>query len=130
MGLINTRDRRSHQMVRQRRSFENDFKKQVVESILSGSATQAELAREHRISPVMISRWQKDYKAGKFFENVTSQDMAKLELRIRDLERLVGRLTLENEILKKIRDLDTKEKKESSSIVTSKDWDQSKGGAR
>ena len=117
-------------MVRVRRSFENDFKKQIVESILSGSATQAELAREHRISPVMISRWQKDYKKGKFFENVTSQDMAKLELRIRDLERLVGRLTLENEVLKKIRDLDTKEKKDSSSIVTSKDWDQSKGGAK
>jgi transposase len=128
MGLTKTRDRRSHQMVRQRRSFDNEFKKQVVESILSGSATQAEMAREHRISPVMINRWQKDYKAGKFFENVTSQDMAKLELRIRDLERLVGRLTLENEVLKKIRDLDTKEKKESSSIVTSKDWDRSKGG--
>ena len=117
-------------MVRVRRSFENDFKKQIVESILSGSATQAELAREHRISPVMISRWQEDYKKGKFFENVTSQDMAKLELRIRDLERLVGRLTLENEVLKKIRGLDTKEKKDSSSIVTSKDWDRSKGGAR
>ena len=56
--------------------------------------------------------------------------MAKLELRIRDLERLVGRLTLENEVLKKIRDLDTKEKKDSSSIVTSKDWDQLKGGAK
>ena len=97
-------------MVKQRRSFDNEFKKQVVESILSGSATQAEMAREHRISPVILNRWKKDYKAGKFFENVTSQDMAKLELRIRDL--------------------DTKEKKESSSIVTSKDWDQSKGGAR
>lgn len=117
-------------MVRERRSYSNDFKKQVVESILSGSATQAELAREHRISPVMINWWKKDYKAGKFFENVTSQDIAKLELRIRDLERLVGRLTLENEVLKKIRDIDTKEKKESSSIVTSKDWDRSKGGAK
>ena len=117
-------------MIRERRSFGNDFKKQIVESIVSGSATQAELAREHRISPVMINRWKKDYKAGKFFENVSSQDMAKLELRIRDLERLVGRLTLENEMLKKIRDLDTKEKKDSSSIVTSRDWDRSKGGAR
>jgi len=117
-------------MVRQRRNFDNDFKKQVVESILSGSATQAELAREHRISPVMINRWKKDYKAGKFFENVTSQDMAKLELRIRDLERLVGRLTLENEMLKKIRDLDTRGKKESLSIVTSKDWEQRGGGAK
>jgi len=78
----------------------------------------------------MINRWKKDYKKGKFFENVSSQDMARLELRIRDLERLVGRLTLENDMLKKIRDLDTKEKKESSSIVTSKDWERSKGGAR
>jgi len=117
-------------MVRERRSYSTDFKKQVVESILSGSYTQAETSREHRISPVMINRWKKDYKAGKFFENVTSQDMAKLELRIRDLERLVGKLTLENEILKKIRDLDTKEKKDSLSIVTSKDWDQLKGGAK
>jgi len=107
--------------MRVRRSFSDDFKKQVVESIVSGLSTQAELAREHRISPVMINRWKKDYKAGKFFENVSSHDMAKLELRIRELERLVGRLTLENEMLKKIRDLNTKEKKESSSIVTSRD---------
>ena len=56
--------------------------------------------------------------------------MAKLELKIRDLERLVGKLSLENEMLKKIRDLNTKEKKESSSIITSKDWEQSKGGAK
>ena len=117
-------------MVRQRKSYSSDFKKQVVESILSGSSSQAELAREHKISPVMINRWKKDYKAGKFFENVTSTDMAKLELKIRDLERLVGKLTLENEILKKIRDLDTKEKKDNLSIVTSKDWDQLKGGAK
>jgi transposase-like protein len=116
--------------MRARRNISRDFKKQVVESIVSGLATQAELAREYKISPVMISRWKKDYKAGKFFENVSSHDMAKLELRIRELERLVGRLTLENEMLKKIRDLDTKEKKDELSIVTSKDWDQSRGGAR
>ena len=36
-------------MVRERRrSFSSDFKRQIVESILTGSATQAELAREHR----------------------------------------------------------------------------------
>ena len=117
-------------MRRERRSFSNDFKKQIVESIVSGSATQAELAREYNVSPVVINRWKKDYKAGKFFENVDSRDLAKLELRIRELERLLGKLTLENEMLKRVRDLNTKEKKESSSIVTSRDWDQSKGGAR
>lgn len=117
-------------MKRERRSFSNDFKKQIVESVVSGSATQAELAREYRISPVLINKWKKDYKTGKFFENVNSRDLAKLELRIRELERLLGRLTLENEMLKKIRDLDTKEKKDDSSIVTSRDWDRSQGGAR
>jgi len=117
-------------MKRERRSFDNDFKRQIVESIVSGTSSQAELAREHRISPVLINRWKKDYKAGKFFENVSSRDMAKLELRIRELERLVGRLTLENEMLKRTRDLNTKEKKDSSSIVTSRDWEQRGGGAR
>jgi len=116
--------------MRARRSFSDDFKKQIVESIVSGSATQAELAREYRISPVMINRWKKDYKAGRFFENVSSHDMAKLELRIRELERLLGKMTLENEMLKRARDLNTREKKEDLSIITSKDWEQSKGGAR
>ncbi len=69
-------------MKRERRSFSNDFKKQIVDSIVSGSATQAEMAREYKISPVLINKWKKDYRAGKFFENVDSQDMAKLELRV------------------------------------------------
>jgi len=116
--------------MRVRRSFSDDFKKQVVESIVSGSATQAEIAREYKISPVIITRWKKDYRAGKFFENVSSHDMAKLELRIRELERLLGKLTLENEMLKRVRDLNTREKKEDLSIVTSRDWKQSQGGAK
>ena len=68
---------------------------------MSGSATQAELAREYGVSPVLINRWKKEYKTGRFFENVNSSDMARLELRIRELEWLVGKLALENEMLKK-----------------------------
>ena len=117
-------------MIRQRRSFDNDFKRQIVESIVWGSATQAELAREHRISPVLINRWKKEYETGKFFENADSKDLAKLQLRIRELERLLGKLTLENEMLKRARDLNTNKKKDSSSIVTSRDWDQRQGGAK
>ncbi len=50
-------------MKRVRRSFGNDFKKQIVESIVSGTSTQAELAREYNISPVLINKWKKDYKS-------------------------------------------------------------------
>ena len=56
--------------------------------------------------------------------------MAKLELRIRELERLLGKLTLENEMLKRVRDLNTRGKKEDLSIVTSRNWEQSQGGAK
>ena len=43
-------------MKRERRSFINDFKNQIVESIVSGTGTQAEMAREYKISPVMINK--------------------------------------------------------------------------
>lgn len=51
--------------------------------------------------------------------------MAKLELRVRELERLLGKLTLENEMLKRACDLNTKGKKDDLSIVTPRDWEQS-----
>ena len=43
----------------------SDFKKQVVESKLPGSSTQAETSREYKISLVMINQCKKDYKARK-----------------------------------------------------------------
>jgi len=53
-------------VMRVRKSFTNKFKKEVIGAIVSGSATQAELSREYSISPVVISKWKKDYKTGKF----------------------------------------------------------------
>ena len=115
--------------MRKRRSFSSEFKKEVVEAIVSGQATGAEISREYSISPVVISKWKKDYKEGKFFENVNSTDIARLELKVRELERLVGELTMENRMLKKVRDLNSKKKKEDLSIITSRTWDQLKKGA-
>ena len=43
----------------QRRSYSNDFKKQLVESVVSGSAIQTEMAREYKISSVLINKWKK-----------------------------------------------------------------------
>jgi transposase len=108
--------------MRERRSFSDDFKKQIVESIVSGLATQAEMAREYRISPVMINRWRKDYKAGKFFEN-TNPDYARLSIKIKELERIVGRLTMENDALKEMVKLVEPQKKTTPQIFTSADWE-------
>ena len=49
-------------MRRQRGSLDNDFMKQIVEPVVSGSASQVKLAREHRISLILINRWKKEYR--------------------------------------------------------------------
>lgn len=113
-----------------RRTFSDKFKREVVEAIVSGAATQAELAKKHTLSPVLISRWKREYKKGKYFEGKNSSDIARLELRIKELERLVGQLAFENKMLKKARDLESTKKKEDTSVITSGNLDQYKRGAK
>ena len=42
--------------MRSRRSFSKEFKKEIVETVVSGSASAAELSREYHISPILISK--------------------------------------------------------------------------
>ena len=109
--------------MRARRTFDEKFKRQVVESVLSGSISQVELSRKYAISPLLISRWKKEYKQGKFFEN--NMDVTRFELKLHELERVVGELTMENRMLRKVVELAQKEKKESL-IVTSRGYKMSK----
>ena len=47
--------------MKKRRSFSKEFKKEIVETVVSGQATAAEISREYSISPVLISKWKKDF---------------------------------------------------------------------
>jgi transposase-like protein len=70
-----------------------------VEELMSGESHPAQLCRRHHISPSLLYHWKKQYSLGKF--NNEPIEEAALKDRIEKLERLVGRLTLENEFLKK-----------------------------
>ena len=129
MRLKNIREKRSYQM-KVRRTFNDEFKAKIVEMVAAGAATQAELSRKYGISPVMIGRWKREYSAGKFFENTNNFDIASLKVRISELERLVGELLLENKMLKKAKELDTIQKKDDLSIITSTNAKLFKDGAR
>ena len=87
--------------MRIRRMFSQEFKKEIAEAVISGKAVPLELPRKYGISPVIISRWEKEYYPGKFFEN-KSQEYTRFEIRVKELERMVGRLTMENDTLKEI----------------------------
>lgn len=85
--------------MRNQRNFSLEFKRQVVEELLSGESRPAQLCRRYNISPSLLYHWKKQYSRGKFNNEPTEE--AALRDRVERLERLVGRLTLENEFLKK-----------------------------
>ena len=84
-----------------RRKFSPEMKAQIVLSLLSGAKSSAELCREYNVKSQLLSRWKTEFleKASQVFENgqTSNEDQARIE----QLERLVGRLTLENDVLKK-----------------------------
>ena len=85
--------------MRNQRTFSQEFKRQVVEELLTGESRPAQLCRRHNISSSLLYHWKKQYGRGKFNNEPTAE--AALKDRIEKLERLVGKLTLENEFLKK-----------------------------
>jgi len=85
--------------MRNQRSFSQEFKRRAVEELLSGESRPAQLCRRYNISSSLLYHWKRQYSRGKFNNEPTEE--AALKDRIEKLERLVGRLTLENEFLKK-----------------------------
>ena len=85
-----------------RRQFTAAFKAQVVLELLSGNKSVAEAAREHGVKAEIISRWRRQFleNAASVFEKSTAAG-GEAEARIAELERALGRKTLELEAAKK-----------------------------
>lgn len=115
--------------MRIQRKFSPEFKRQVVEELLSGISTPGQLSRRHDIASGLLYHWKKQYAKGSFGNEPTKE--AALEERVRQLEQLVGKLTLENEFLKKAvrRSLEQEKRNASSLPITSVSLKASKGGA-
>ncbi len=91
-------------MVRARRSFTKDFKLNIIAELASG-ASVGEVARRHDLHPDLVYQWNKAYRAkggAAFPEKVSSSSPQDPQAaKIAELERMIGRLTMENDFLKK-----------------------------
>ncbi len=89
-------------MPRQRRSFSAEFKTKVVLELISGKKGIAQASREYNIKDTVLSRWKQEFvaKATQVFEQ--PQDVQEKEARIAELERMVGKLTMQIELQKKV----------------------------
>ena len=85
----------------QHRKFNPEFKAQVVLEVLTGAKSAAEVCREHGLKPDLFSKWKTQFvqNAAKVFQGHELADPA--QARIAELERMVGRLSLELEVAKK-----------------------------
>ena len=84
-----------------RRTFKPDFKAQVVLEALTGVKSDAEVCRGYRLRSQTLSRWKGEFleRAPMVFE--MNHSRSKEQERIAELERMVGRLTMELEAAKK-----------------------------
>jgi len=86
----------------ERRKFTPQFKAQVVLELLSGAKTPAQACRQYNIRDSLLYKWRREFleRAPRVFEEKDGA-VQEYEARIAELERMVGKLTVELEATKK-----------------------------
>jgi len=87
-----------------RRKFSPEFKAGVVMKLFSGEKSLAQASREHGIKDSVLSRWKQEFveRSGQVFERGPDRERAAQDKQVAELERMVGRLTMELAIAKKV----------------------------
>ncbi len=83
-----------------RRKFSRSFKINAIKEYEDGRSSAA-VCRKYQIGHQILSRWVREYRANPVGAFSGNGKISTNEARIAELERIIGRLTIENEILKK-----------------------------
>jgi len=88
-------------MAKTRRKFSAGFKIDAVMDLITGAKTAGEICRAQDITDKLLFRWKTELleRLPIVFERGSEQEAERAQ-RVAELERMVGRLALENEILK------------------------------
>jgi transposase-like protein len=88
-------------MTKARRIFSAEFKTRVVLEMISGEKGLMQASREYEIKDTVLSRWKQEFleRAPQLFEAPQENHQ---EERIAELEQMVGRLTMQLDMAKKV----------------------------
>lgn len=88
---------------KKRRTFNADFKLDTVMEVIRGEKSVAMICRERGITDSLYYKWREIFiqHAAEIFEDQRGAAQQENDGRVSELERMVGRLAMENEILKK-----------------------------
>lgn len=93
-----------------RRLFTAEFKRTQIDRVLMGEVTASELSRELGVARSLIQRWKHlatrgaETAVASNDDVVPVSDLRAAQARIKELERLIGKQTIEIEILRATRD--------------------------
>ena len=92
-------------MTKKRRNYTAEFKFDTVMEAVRGEKSKAQICRDRDITESLLYRWQQEFleKAPTLFAESNSTVTAdrEKEEQVAELERMVGRLTMELDVLKK-----------------------------
>jgi len=85
-----------------KRHLRPEFKFQLVIETLKGEKSQTEIAREYNVHPQLITNWRKQFfsEGPKIFDDKTEE--RKKNQKVEELEKIIGRQTIEIQFLKKV----------------------------
>lgn len=90
---------------KKQKTYSAKFKLETVLAALQGDKTKSQICRERQITNSMLYKWEQQFfdNAEQIFSRKQGNNEALLakEAEIAELERMVGRLTMENDVLKK-----------------------------
>ncbi len=87
-------------MALSRRKFSAEFKVRAVRQVEAGAST-AVVARRYEIHPTLLTKWRQQLRQDPERAFSGKRNGSDEEARLAELERMVGRLTMENALLKK-----------------------------
>jgi len=99
LGVVKSR---KEVLMTKRRIFTPEFKVRVILELISGEKGLMQASREYGIKDTVLSRWKQEFleRATQLFE-LPQNDHHDQE-RIAELERMVGRLTMQLDMAKKV----------------------------
>ena len=92
--------------VGKRRKFPTDEKERIVRETYEPGASVSKVARRHDINPSMLFKWRRQFEEGALTalgageDVVPASEAKRLKAEIRELQRMLGKKTMQVEILK------------------------------
>jgi transposase len=100
-----------------RRKFDIEFKRRIVNEILSGEKTIGEVCREHSLAFAVVSAWKAKELNQELIDKPSFREK-QLEKEVKKLLEKVGELTIANDLLKKLNTLSRWKKRSDGCVYT------------